>query len=332
MTGTNYRNITTAIETDPDNQTTAVSGMAVGLTPNCGATNATRRLEALRAEGCIYQAGLDIAVNDVNEPVQLDFVNDVSAATRDEANVGLAGDRTPAVGNASMAALASRLTTLTYVEEDEDANRTALSVDVPQITAVAPAELMLDGASVATAPLFDLVAAGPGQAHLQLNATAAAQVLDYEALNATGQRSFRVTITATDNSSARLITEQVFNLEVEDVVYAPVDVTYTPAAGVNRSADRLTQTLLPGFAQFAANGGAVLGTLTARNPETNDTTDLTYGDLSVVSTDAAQRAGDPARQASLALSSGSITTGSRDIQSYGAGGFDFGGFGSARWR
>ena len=303
--GVIYHNITTTEITDRTNQTTAVSGRALGPTAlGCGSMNATRRLEALRTDGCTYQANLNITVNDVNEPVLLGFVADVSAAARDEANVGLAGDRTPAVGNASMAALASRLTTLTYMEEDKYANGTALSVDVPRIAAVAPAALMLDGEQVATAPLFDLVVAGPGQAHLQLNATVAAQVLDYEALtaNATGQRRFSVTIEATDNSRAALTTERVFNLEVRDVVYAPVDVTYMPADNVNHTDDPVTQTLLPGFAQFAANGGAVLGTLTARNPETNDTTDLAYGALSVVSMEEAQRMEDPVRQASLALS------------------------------
>ena len=289
LTGTNYRNITTDIETDLDNQTTAVSGTAVDLNvANCGATNATTRLQALRtAPGCIYQAGLDIAVNDVNEPVTLDF--DRAGAARGEANLGLAGDHPYVVGpplNTSDAA-ALELATFTYVEQDEDANGTVLGVDVPLIATVAPAMVTPMGGNgpVATANLFyiERVASANNTARLMLNASAAGNVLDYEALtaNATGQREYRVTIRATDNSPAALITDQVFNLEVEDVVYAPVAFTYTPADDVNHIDDPLTQTLLPGFAQFVANGGPVLGQLSARDPESNSSAGISYEYLGV---------------------------------------------------
>ena len=116
-----------------------------------------------------------------------------------------------------------------------------------------------------------------------LNASVAADVLDYEALttNATGQRGLRVTIQATDNSTARLVTERVFNLEVQDVVYAPVRPTYTPSEEVNYSADTMEQLLLPGFAQFVANGGPVLGRVQAVDPETNTSAGLSYAYVGV---------------------------------------------------
>ena len=116
-----------------------------------------------------------------------------------------------------------------------------------------------------------------------LNTSVAASVLDYEALttNATGQRGLRVTIQATDNSTARLVTERVFNLEVQDVVYAPVRPTYTPSEEVNYSADTMEQLLLPGFAQFVANGGPVLGRMQAVDPETNTSAGLAYAYVGV---------------------------------------------------
>ena len=182
----------------------------------------------------------------------------------DEANVGLAGARDVSVGTPlNTSASDPVLATFTYREPDQNAAGARLDVAVPQIRRVVPAQVRPTGAagSVATAPLFYIEPRTAERAALMLNTSVAASVLDYEALatNATGQRGLRVTIQATDNSTARLVTERVFNLEVQDVVYAPVRPTYTPSEEVNYSADTMEQLLLPGFAQFVANGGPVLG-------------------------------------------------------------------------
>ena len=286
--GANYTAIRTTNLTDSSNQTTAVSGVAVAGTRNaasCGAAEARRRLDALRTfPGCVYQAGLAIAVEDVNEPVTLSL--DVAGGAQDEANIGFAGDAIAVDGTTPLNTSGPDLVlaTFTYREQDEDAAGNRLRVDAPVIAAIEPAMVSPTGGDteVATTELF-YIARNTTQAdtaHLMLRASAAADVLDYEALpaNATGQRGYRVTMHATDNSAAALTTAAHFNLEVRDVVYAPVDVTYMPSDGVNRTMAPLplVQTLLPGFAQFVANGGPVLGTVRARDPESNTAVGLTY--------------------------------------------------------
>ena len=285
-TNSSYRAITTGNLTDTNNQTTAVSGTAVDLNVvTCGSANATTRLQALRtAPGCIYRADVDIAVRDINEPVELNFEAGVRDAL-DEANVGLAGARDVSVGTPlNTSASDPVLATFTYREPDQNATGGRLDVAVPQIRRVVPAQVQPTGATgpVATAPLFYIEPRADERAALMLNASIAASVLDYEALaaNATGQRGFRITLQATDNSTARLVTERVFNLEVQDVVYAPVRPTYTPL-GVNYSVDTMEQRLLPGFAQFVANGGPVLGRVQAVDPETNTSAGLAYAYVGV---------------------------------------------------
>ena len=287
-TNTTYRAITTGNLTDTNNQTTAVSGTAVGLNvAHCGAANATTRLQALRtAPGCIYRAGLDIAVNDVNEPVMLEFRNGVVSAARNETNIGFAtGTDERVVGTPldTSDAAALELATFTYVEEDEDANETALDVDVPIIQTVAPAQIMLGGTPMATNDLFYIERdpTANNTARLLLNATVAADVLDYEALTATGQPGYRVTIAAPDSamgfSQPSLIATETFTLEVTDVVYTPAELRYRPAPGLNfMLGDPPTQHLLPGFAQFVANGGPVLGQLATVDPESNTNARIAY--------------------------------------------------------
>ena len=284
--GANYTAIRTTNLTDSSNQTTAVAGMAVAGTRNaasCGAAEARRRLDALRTfPGCVYQAGLAIAVEDVNEPVTLSL--DVAGGAQDEANIGFAGDARAAEGTPlNTSAPDPVLATLTYREQDEDAAGNRLRVDAPMIAAIEPAMVSPTGGDepVATTGLFYIArnATQADTAHLMLRASAAAVVLDYEALtaNATGQRRFSVTIQATDNSAAALTTAEDFNLEVRDVVYAPANFTYTPLV-TNRSTarDPVEQRLLPGLAQFVANGGPVLGRLSAQDPESNTAAGLTY--------------------------------------------------------
>ena len=283
--GANYTAIRTTNLTDSSNQTTAVAGMAVAGTRNaasCGAAEARRRLDALRTfPGCVYQAGLAIAVEDVNEPVTLSL--DVAGGAQDEANIGFAGDARAAEGTPlNTSAPDPVLATLTYREQDEDAAGNRLRVGAPMIAAIEPAMVSPTGGDepVATTGLFYIArnATQADTAHLMLRASAAA-VLDYEALtaNATGQRRFSVTIQATDNSAAALTTAAEFNLEVRDVVYAPANFTYTPLVTNHSTArDPVEQRLLPGLAQFVANGGPVLGRLSAQDPESNTAAGLTY--------------------------------------------------------
>ena len=303
-----YQDIVTTNLTDASNQTDRVTGMAAAGSPNaaaCGSDNATTRLQALRMfPGCTYRAGLAIAVNDLNEPVQMAF--DVTGATTYEANVGLAANVSragPAVGmplNTSRGAPDLPLATFTYTEQDDMDDDGALdAVGVPVVAAVTPATVAPFGAATAlrAADLFYIapLSGANNTARLMLNASVAAAVLDYEALtaNATGQRGYRVTIRATDNSTASLITNQAFNLEIQDVVYAPVDLTYAVLLMVNGTSGGVDgpppeQHLLPGFAQFVANGGPVLGRLSARDPESNTSAGIAYHYAGVTPVDAIQ--------------------------------------------
>ena len=312
-TDSSYRAITTGNLTDTNNQTTAVAGTAVDLNVvTCGSANATTRLQALRtAPGCIYRADVDIAVRDRNEPVEFNFEVGVMDAL-DEANVGLAEAQDMSVGTPlNTSASDPVLATFTYREPDQNAAGVRLDVDVPRIMGVVPARVVPTGrvGSVDTAGLFYIEPRAADQAALRLNASVAADVLDYEALatNATGQRGLRVTIQATDNSTARLVTERVFNLEVQDVVYKPIDLAYTPQVdSFNRSlvSDPVVQLLLPGFAQFVANGGPVLGRMQAVDPETNTSAGLSYAYVGV-----APLSADPAVLQQVPLWNASFTLG-----------------------
>ena len=102
-------------------------------------------------------------------------------------------------------------------------------------------------------------------------------------MNATGQKSYRLLLRATDNSTARLVTDATVHVEVKDVVYAPTNFTYRNASG----GAVMRQMLLPGLAQFVSNGGPVLGTLMALDPETQraDVVDYTYIGVSGIAQD-----------------------------------------------
>ena len=240
LNGLAYEAVTTGVLTDALGQIDRVVGFVAEGSVNasrCGSANQTTRVRALRASGCVYQAGLMIGVGDLNEAVELDVAGVMPVV--DEAHVGAAGAQDMAVGvPLNTSAADPVLATLTYREQDENATGVRLGVGVPRIVGVMPARVVPSGraAPMDTAGLFYLEAQADDRAALMLNATVAADVLDYEALvaNATGQRGLRVTIQATDNSTARLITERVFNLEVQDVVYAPVRLTYMPLV-VNHS-------------------------------------------------------------------------------------------------
>ena len=288
LNGLVYEAVTTDLLTDALGQIDRVVGFVAEGSVNasqCGSANQTTRVRALRAGGCVYQAGLMIGVGDLNEAVELNVAGVMPVV--DEAHVGAAGAMMAEEGvPLNTSAADPVLATLTYREPDENATGARLGVAVPRIVGVVPARVVPSDRAVPvdTAELFYLEAQADDRAALMLNASVAADVLDYEALaaNATGQRGLRVTIQATDNSTARLITERVFNLEVQDVVYKPVRLTYMPLV-VNHSvtSDPVEQRLLPGFAQFVANGGPVLGRVQAVDPETNTSAGLSYAYVGV---------------------------------------------------
>ena len=288
LNGLAYAAVTTDLLTDAAQQIDRVEGFVAEGSVNasqCGSANQTTRVRALRASGCVYQAGLMIGVSDVNEPVEFNVAGVLAAVN--ETYVGAANNTRPAVGTPFNTRAADPvLATLTYREPDENATGARLSIGVPRIVRVVPAQVVPTGrvASVATAPLFYLARRAADRAALMLNASVAADVLDYEALttNATGQRGLRITLQATDNSTARLITERTFNLAVRDVVYAPVDFVYVPRV-LNHSvaSDPVEQHLLPGLAQFVSNGGPVLGRMQAVDPETNTSAGLAYAYVGV---------------------------------------------------
>ena len=292
-----YGTIVTTNLTDSSNQTDQVTGMAAANSTNalaCGSANATTRLQALRTfPGCTYRAGLAIAVNDLNEPVVLALT--ARNNTLFEADVG-AVTALAAVGEPLVLDGDLVLANVSYHEPDEDVNGTRLGAALPTIHARAVPVRQLNGArppaNIDVNQLFFVTRAGANLAHVMLNASAAAG-LDYEALgaNATGQRGYRLTLRATDNSTASLITDQAFNLEIKDVIYAPVDFTYAAlvANGMDGSAEGPLpeQHLLPGFAQFVANGGPVLGRLSARDPEANTSASISYQYLGITPLDPA---------------------------------------------
>ena len=222
-------------------------------------------LAVVRAGGCSYRAGVAIDVLDVNEPMQLNV-------TRRNASVyeGAVGGLTqaPAIGAAPTQDVL--LATVGYLEPDQDADGVRLGAAAPVLAAVQP--------RVAAANLFVVRPRAANEVGLYLNASAAG-ALDYEtlAMNVTGQKGYVLTLEATDNSTARLRTRARVNLEVKDVVYAPTNLTYRNAS----DAATTTQALVPGFAQFVSNGGPVLGTLSALDPETNRRDVLTYAYVGV---------------------------------------------------
>ena len=301
LDGLAYAAVTTDLLTDALEQIDRVEGFVAEGSVNasqCGSANQTTRVRALRAGGCVYQAGLMIGVGDVNEPVEFNVAGVLAAVN--ETYVGAANNTRPAVGTPFNTRAADPvLATLTYREPDENATGARLSIGVPRIVRVVPAQVVPSGRAVATAPLFYLAPRAADQAALMLNASVAADVLDYEALttNATGQRGLRITLQATDNSTARLITERVFNLEVRDVVYAPVDFVYVPRVLNHTEGPPVEQRLLPGLAQFVSNGGPVLGRMQAVDPETNTSAGLAYAYVGV-------EPSNPVQNRSLALGQG----------------------------
>ena len=224
----------------------------------------------VRAGGCTYRAEFAIGVRDVNEPVVLDvtlrnrsvYENDVRGLTQ-----------RPAVGVVPQQDVL--LATVRYREQDHDEANQRLHVAAPVLAAMTPQ---------AAADVFVVQPHGTDEVGLYLNVSAA-QRLDYEtlAVNATGQKSYRLLLRATDNSTARLVTDATVHVEVKDVIYAPTNFTYHNAS----DEAVLGQMLLPGLAQFVSNGGPVLGTLTALDPETQraDVVDYTYIGVSGIAQD-----------------------------------------------
>ena len=227
-------------------------------------------LAVVRAGGCTYRAEFAIAVRDVNEPVVLD----VTLRNRSvyEGDVGGLTSQ-PAVGAVPQQDVL--LATVRYREQDHDEANQRLHVAAPVLAAMTPR---------AAADVFVVQPHGADEVGLYLNVSAA-RPLDYETLvvNATGQKSYRLLLRATDNSTARLVTEVPVHVEVKDVIYAPTNFTYRNASGGAVT----EQALLPGLAQFVSNGGPVLGTLMALDPETQraDVVDYTYIGVSGVAQD-----------------------------------------------
>ena len=227
-------------------------------------------LAVVRAGGCTYRAEFAIGVRDVNEPVVLDvtlrnrsvYENDVRGLTQ-----------RPAVGVVPQQDVL--LATVRYREQDHDEANQRLHVAAPVLAAMVPQ---------AAPDVFIVQPHSGDEVGLYLNVSAA-QRLDYETLvvNATGQKSYRLLLRATDNSTARLVTDATVHVEVKDVVYAPTNFTYRNAS----DEAVMRQMLLPGLAQFVSNGGPVLGTLTALDPETQrpDVVDYTYIGVSEVARD-----------------------------------------------
>ena len=259
-----------------------ISGIAVAGSANatrCGSSDAETRLSALRAGGCNYQASLEITVNDLNEPVILTLNKNNGAIF--EADVSNLTDR-PAVGiPLNLASGNIVLTNFSYREQDEDRVGNSLRVSAPTILAVRQLNSDWSLYDVDADKLFFIEQNTATSANLMLNATTAAR-LDYESLisNATGQRGYQFAITARDNNTRDLITGTVFTLEIQDVVYAPEDFTYDVLVvnGTEGGAEGPLpeQHLLPGFAQFVANGGPALGRLSARDPEANTSVGISY--------------------------------------------------------
>ena len=260
LRGVNYTEVVTGPLLTNLDQVRNVTGAAPTSFGADAAACSAGDLAVVRAGGCSYRAGVAIDVLDVNEPMQLNV-------TRRNASVyeGAVGGLTqaPAIGAAPTQDVL--LATVGYLEPDQDADGVRLGAAAPVLAAVQP--------RVAAANLFVVRPRAANEVGLYLNASAAG-ALDYEtlAMNVTGQKGYVLTLEATDNSTARLRTRARVHLEVKDVVYAPTNLTYRNASG----AATTTQGLVPGFAQFVSNGGPVLGTLSALDPETNRRDVLTY--------------------------------------------------------
>ena len=242
-----------------DNVSGAVASGAGNVTA-CAAGD----LAVVRAGGCAYRAAFAIAVRDVNEPVHLN----VTLGNRSvyEGDVGGLTDA-PAVGAVPRRDVL--LARVRYHEQDHDEANERLRVAAPVLAAMTPQ---------AAPDLFIVRPHGADEVGLYLNVSAVSG-LDYEtlAVNATGQKSYRLLLRATDNSTEGLVTDAAVHVAVQDVVYAPTNFTYRNASG----AAVTEQLLLPGLAQLVAHGGPVLGTLRALDPETRQTSVVEYAYVGV---------------------------------------------------
>ena len=240
-----------------------VSGTVASGSGNMTAC-AAGALAVVRAGGCAYRAEFAIAVRDVNEPVHLN----VTLGNRSvyEGDVGGLTDA-PAVGAVPQRDVL--LARVRYHEQDHDEANERLRVAAPVLAAMTPQ---------AAPDLFIVRPHGSDEVGLYLNASAVSG-LDYEtlAVNATGQKSYRLLLRATDNSTEALVTDAAVHVAVQDVVYAPTNFTYRNASDVAVT----EQLLLPGLAQFVAHGGPVLGTLRALDPETRQMSVVDYAYVGV---------------------------------------------------
>ncbi len=182
--------------------------------------------------------------------------------------IALAGEVISAEGPADADADDAELATVNYTDVDAADNPAVLGLDMPKIS-VSP---LLPDADAANNLFYLEPGSGAGEATLMLNSSVLSAV-DFEILNKSGYSGYRVTLEAADNRSADLTAEASFMLEVTDVIYKPVLFKYR-SARVNTTSG--IQNLLPGFAQFIDNGGPILGTVDAIDPESNSSDGIVY--------------------------------------------------------
>ena len=270
LNGVGYENVTTGDLSAADLENVdSLSGTAsVGVNMSC--TNSVAVASDL--ETCHYDAAVDIDLTDVNEAPVLTLSADES--TTPEGDVGTAvvldGEVISGGDPADVMAADRVLANVTYGDADAADNPSPTS-DMPEIL-VSP---RLPDAAENLFYLEAVSAAGETALILMLNSSALSGV-NFESLTAdeAGRRGYRVTLRAADNRSADLTADASFMLAVTDVVYKPVQFEYRSDRVVNTTTG--IQNLLPGFAQFIDEGGPILGTVTAIDPESGSSDGIVY--------------------------------------------------------
>ena len=278
LNGVDYENVTTGRLSA---EALVAVRRLVGTATADSALSCTNNVTAVQASAsCSYYARIDIDLTDVNEAPVLEL--SAEEFTTPEGDLGLALNRSDAeiVAGGPVPSLSGIevLAIVDYSARDLDANNNALrTVSLPEIVSVVP-EL-----PVSAAALFAVRRGmNAGQAELILNRRLLSAVnfedpALAEAADAFGRRGYRVLLRLADNRSAALTTEVPFMLEVTDVVYKPVELRYVdPAFRYNNATGEEILNLLPGFAQFIDNGGPVLGTVEAIDPESGTDAEIVY--------------------------------------------------------
>ncbi len=292
LNGVAYKNVVTGnlSAEDLENVEELVGAASFGVDASC-TNNATA---AKDLETCNYYAAVNIDLIDVNEAPELALTDN----NNDEANngitpegdvgtaVALGGEVISAEGPANVTAADVALATVTYTDVDAADNPARLGM--PKLS-VSP---LLPDADAANNLFYLKPGSGDGEATLMLNSTVLSAV-DFETLNKSGYSGYRVTLEVADNRSADLTAEASFMLEVTDVIYKPVLFKYR-SARVNTTSG--IQNLLPGFAQFIDNGGPILGTVDAIDPESNSSDGIVYNPVTAIGLhlDASGSLGQPA--------------------------------------